>query len=63
MLDSFPMRYGPAATWEQAQKIYEAHAVLYGKQHPIEWYADRGGWAWDEVAFFWTEAERMGWIP
>lgn len=60
----FPMQDGPAIPWPLAQRIYFVYADLFGTEQSMERLAERGGFAWAEVAVLRRQYYRKhGWYP
>lgn len=55
----FPMQDGPDIDWITAEKIYEVYSELYGTEQSLKRLAERGGFAWEEVAILVKDLKRI----
>ncbi len=49
------MQDGPNLTWSQAEKVYQVYKALFSNDQSLERIAERGGFSWEEVGFFWKK--------
>ena len=50
----FPMQGGPRIPWWLAEVIYAGYSAVEGTNQSLERMAERGGFGWAEVEFYWT---------
>jgi len=53
----FKMMDGPPIPWWLAEVIWQGYAQCGGRGQPLEVVEQRGGFGWDEVAYFWKQED------